>query len=100
MMSKTHEKVIEAFLQGKSAKISNTQTNGRELSLFGNCIARKDKDNMQVTTSDWNTVTTRDRLNMLPNVWVRCRKGNLQINFTSDQSKWQDWDGQWINVEK
>ena len=100
MMSKTHEKVIEAFLQGKSAKISNTQTNGRELFLFDNCIARRDKDNMQVTTSDWNTPTTRDRLNMLPNVWVRCRKGNLQINFTNDQSKWQDWDGQWINVEK
>lgn len=99
-MSKTHEKVIEAFLQGKSAKISNTQTNGRKLFLFGNCIARKDGKNMQVTTAKFNTVTTRDRLNMLPGVWVRYRKGNLQINFTNDQSKWQDWDGQWINVEK
>jgi len=96
-MSKTHEKVIEAFLQGKSAKISNTQTNGRELFLFDNCIARKDKDNMQVTTAKFNTVTTRDRLNMLPGVWVRCRKGNLQINF---QSEWKDWDGEWINIEK
>lgn len=96
-MSKTHQKVIEAFLQGKSAKISNTQTNGKELFLFGNCIARRYGDDMQVTTSGWNTVTTRDRLNMLPNVWVRCRKGNLQINF---QSKWQDWDGEWINIEK
>ena len=96
-MSKTHEKVIEAFLQGKSAKISNTQTNGKELFLFGNCIARRYGDDMQVTTSGWNTVITRDRLNMLPNVWVRCRKGNLQINF---QSKWQDWDGEWINIEK
>ena len=55
---------------------------------------------MQVTTAKFNTVTTRDRLNMLPGVWVRCRKGNLQINFTNDQSKWQDWDGQWINIEK
>lgn len=96
-MSKTHQKVIEAFLQGKSAKISNTQTNGKELFLFGNCIARRYGDDMQVTTSGWNTVTTRDRLNMLPNVWVRCRKGNLQINF---QSEWKDWDGEWINVEK
>ena len=96
-MSKTHKKVIEAFLQGKSAKISNTQTNGKELFLFGNCIARRYGDDMQVTTSGWNTVTTRDILNMLPNVWVRCRKGNLQINF---QSEWKDWDGEWINVEK
>ena len=30
-MSKTHEKVIEAFLQGKSAKISGTETD-RKLS--------------------------------------------------------------------
>ena len=59
-MSKTHEKVIEAFLQGKSAKISNTQTNGKELFLFENCIARRDGDDMQVTTSGWNTATTRD----------------------------------------
>jgi len=34
---------------------------------------------------------------MLPGVWVRCRKGNLQINF---QSEWKDWDGEWINIEK
>ena len=96
-MSKIHQKVIKAFLEGKSCKVSNTMTNGSELFLFNNCIARRDGEKMQVTTAGWNTVTTRDRLSMLPGVWVRCRKGNLQINF---QSKWQDWDGNWINVEK
>lgn len=99
-MSKIHQKVIDSFLEGKECRVDNTMTNGSELFLFSNCIARKDGKNMQVTTAKFNTVTTRDRLNMLPNVWVRCRKGNLQINFTSNQSKWQDWDGQWINVEK
>lgn len=96
-MSKTYKKVIDTFLSGKKCKVTNTMTNGHELFLFDNCIARRDKDIIQVTTSNWNTVTTRDRLNMLPGVWVRCRKGNLQINF---QSKWQDWDGEWINIEK
>ena len=99
-MSKIHQKVIDSFLKGKECRVNNTMTNGSELFLFSNCIARKDGKNMQLTTAKFNTVTTRDRLNMLPGVWVRCRKGNLQINFTNDQSKWQDWDGQWINVEK
>lgn len=96
-MSKTHQKVIDSFLEGKQCRINNTMTNGHELFLFGNCIARRDRERIQVTTAGWNTKTTRDRLNMLPGVWVRCRKGNLQINF---QSEWKDWDGEWINIEK
>ena len=72
-MSKIHQKVIDAFLEGKQCRIDNTMTNGSELFLFSNCIARKDGKNMQVTTAKFNTVTTRDRLNMLPGVWVRCR---------------------------
>lgn len=96
-MSKIHQKVIDSFLKGKQCRINNTMTNGHELFLFDNCIARRDKDIIQVTTSNWNTVTTRDRLNMIPRIYVRCQKNNLQINL---QSKWQDWDGKWINVEK
>lgn len=96
-MSKTHQKVIDSFLEGKQCRINNTMTNGHELFLFSNCITRRDRERIQVTTAGWNTKTTRDRLNMLPGVWVRCRKGNLQINF---QSEWKDWDGEWINIEK
>jgi len=96
-MSKTHQKVIDSFIEDKYCKVTNTETNGHELFLFSNCIARRDKNNIQITTAGWNTKTTRDRLNMLPGVWVRCRKGNLQINF---QSEWKDWDGEWINIEK
>ena len=96
-MSKTHQKVIDSFIEDKYCKVTNTETNGNELFLFGNCIARRDRERIQVTTAGWNTKTTRDRLNMLPRVWVRCRKGNLQINF---QSEWKDWDGEWINIEK
>ena len=96
-MSKIHQKVIDSFLEGKQCRINNTMTNGYELFLFSDCIARRDRERIQVSTARWNTKTTRDRLNMLPGIWVRCRKGNLQINF---QSKWQDWDGEWINIEK
>jgi len=94
-MSKTYKKVIDAFLSGKKCKVTNTMTNGHELFLFDNCIARRDKDIIQVTTSNWNTVTTRDRLNMILGIYVRCQKNNLQINL---QSKWQDWDGKWITI--
>lgn len=96
-MSKIHQKVIDSFLEGKQCRINNTMTNGHELFLFSDCIARRDRERIQVTTANWNTPTTRDRLNMLPGIWVRCRKGNLQINF---QSEWKDWDGEWINIEK
>lgn len=92
--------VIEAFKNQKAKKISNTESTEKELLLFGNTIAEWRNNKIWITNAGWRTVTTRDRLNMLPNVWVRCRKGNLQINFTNDQSKWQDWDGQWINIEK
>lgn len=99
-MSKTHQKDIDAFIEDKYCKVTNTETNGNELFLFGNCIARRDRERIQVTTANWNTPTTRDRLNMIPDVWVRNKKNNLQINFTNDSSKWQDWDGKWINIKK
>jgi len=40
-MSKSIEPVIEAFWKGKSKKVSNTETDGSYLYLFGNCIAKK-----------------------------------------------------------
>ena len=100
-MSSYIQPVIQAFIKGKSKKISNTETNGQSLFLFGNEIARKNQfGHIYVTTAGWNTATTRSRLNMIPGVWVSCRKNNLQINFINNRDEWQDWDGQWINVEK
>ena len=47
---------------------------------------------LQITTAGWNTVTTRERLNGLPNVSVIQRKGKLYLNG-------KEWDGEWIEVK-
>jgi hypothetical protein len=106
-MSKTIEPVVKSFLEGRKRKISNTDTDGENLYLFGNRIAWKQKINedsyaLWVSTCGWNSVTTRDRLNMLPDVWVRTVKGQLYLyvgnHSERDVNKWIKWDGKPINV--
>ena len=47
---------------------------------------------LQITTAGWNTATTRERLNGLPNVSVTQRKGQLYLNG-------KEWDGELTVVE-
>lgn len=90
-MSKSIQPVIDAFLLGNNKKVSNTQTNGIALYLHGNKIAMKGSDGMYVSTANWNTRTTLDRLNMLPGVSVTYRKGQLNLNGNH-------WDGTFIKI--
>jgi hypothetical protein len=65
-MKKVSEDIASAFLQGKSKKIKNTQTNGDQVYLYGNMIAGHDENgNKFVTLAGWQTVTTRDRINAI-----------------------------------
>ena len=95
-MAKSIEPVIESFLNGKSKKISNTETDGTSLWLFGNKIAEKGVDGLYINTCNWNSRTTRDRLSMLPDVWVSSKKGQLFLKVGNND--WQKWDGKLINV--
>jgi hypothetical protein len=112
-MSKTIEPVVKSFLEGKKRKISNTDTDGENLYLFDNRIAWKEKITEEdyalwISTCNWNTRTTRSRLNMLPDIWVRTVKGQLYLYVGAhlyvgdpnerDVNKWIKWDGQPINV--
>lgn len=106
-MSKTHITVIDSFLENRKKKISNTETDGESLYLFGNRIAWKEKITEEeyalwISTCNWNTVTTRSRINMLPDVWVRTSKGQLYLyvgdHSERDVNKWIKWDGNAINV--
>lgn len=47
---------------------------------------------LQITTAGWNTATTREHLNGLPNVSVIQRRGQLYLNG-------KEWDGELILVE-
>jgi hypothetical protein len=84
------ENAVRAFLLGDNFKQSNTEVHadctGVRMYLFGNLIANRVGNRLQITTAGWNTATTRERLNGLPNVKVYQRKGQLFLNG-------QPWDG-------
>ena len=64
-MRKVTEKVCRAFICGDKKTISNTSTDGMELRLHGNLIARKEQGAIILSDCGWQTRTTQDRLNGL-----------------------------------
>ena len=64
--------VIEAFKEKKAKKLSNTESTGKELVLFGNTIAEWRNNDIWITSANWKTATTKDRLQKFT-----CKKGNL-----------------------
>lgn len=90
------ENAVRAFLLGDNFNQSNTTVQadctGVRMYLFGNLIANRVGNRLQITTAGWNTVTTRERLNGLPNVSVTQRRGKLYLNG-------KEWDGKLTVVE-
>ena len=90
------ENAVRAFLLGDNFNQSNTTVQadctGVRMYLFGNLIANRVGNRLQITTAGWNTLTTRERLNGLPNVSVTQRKGKLYLNG-------KEWDGELTVVE-
>ena len=94
------ENAINAFLAGRNFKQSNTEVKYSKYNcvsvmyLFDNEIAIYNPVNkvLEITTAGWNTVTTRERLNGLPNVSVTQRKGQLFLNG-------QPWDGELVTID-
>lgn len=73
-MRKITKIMAQAFAEGSPRKLANTEVickNPDELSpvysmlLHGNMIAERDKEGVWISLVDWNTVTTRERLNGL-----------------------------------
>ena len=92
-MASSIKPVIKAFLQGKPKKVSNTETDGSNLYLFGNCIAKKGADGIFISDGGYkHTATTQDRLNML----------GARITLSKKQfyKNGKLWDGSWIRLEE
>ena len=106
-MRKVTREVCAAFIEGRSKRVDNTDTDGVSLRLHGNTIAQWRPDGLWITTAGWDTRTTRDRLNGLllrcmcqspvtptspstPTVWSQRR----QLRLGPD-----DWDGGWTRIE-
>ena len=61
-MRKITKQIAEAFKNGKSLTIKNTKTDGQSVWLYGNMIARKTDNGLEVSLAGWPTVTTRERV--------------------------------------
>ncbi len=97
-MSKISNKVAEALLARIYLRTKNTLIIKDSLSdtyymrLCKKPIAKLDTDGtLSICTADWDTLTTKSRLNALPGVRVYTCKGQLYLNGN-------EWDGKWIIV--
>ena len=90
-MRKVTQKVVSAFMQGKTYKLQNTSTDGTALYLHGNKIAEMRPDGLYVSNAGWQSNTTKERLNALSGVSVWQKKGQWYLNG-------QLWNGQWSNI--
>ena len=82
--------VIEAFKEQKAKKLSNTESTGIELKLFGNTIAKWKDNKIWITSAGWKTVTTRDRLQIL-GAKLKQKQGIWYLNGV-------EWNGNWIKI--
>jgi hypothetical protein len=62
-----------------------------QLRLHNNTIATLSNEGLTISTCGWNTVTTRERLNGLPNVHLIQRNFELILNGEA-------WDGRTIKI--
>ena len=70
-MRKVTEKIKQAFDQGKSLKVGNTETDGQTVWLHGNAIVKRDGWGVvEWSLAGWNTPTTRERVNGIANAGV------------------------------
>jgi len=93
------EKSIEKFLNAETFKSGNTSVevlpNVTILKLFGNAIAYQYNDperTLSITNCGYETATTKERLNGLPNVKINQTKGKWFLNDV-------EWDGKLIDVK-
>ena len=90
-MKKVTKEIVSAFMQGKAQKLSNSETDGTALFLFGNKIAEKRSDGLYISNAGWQSNTTKERLNALPNVSIQQKNFAWHLNG-------EKWNGNWIKV--
>ena len=96
-MRKITRESVNALLQGRCYNKDNTRVaiveQGMALFLHGNAIALVTLNGqIKITTAGYNTKTTKERLNGLPGVNLKTKKGQLQLNGA-------DYDGSWVVVD-
>lgn len=98
-MRKITEDAIHSFMNAQKFRRGNTEVevlpNVTVLKLFGNEIAfryNNPERTLSITDAGWPTVTTKERLNALPNVSIRQKDFQWYLNG-------QEWDGNLIDLQ-
>lgn len=91
IMRKITKEVVGAFVERRRCTKGNTWTDGENLYLFGNKIAKWDLNGIWITTCGWNSNTTKERLNAIPNVSIKQKDFKWYLNG-------KEWDGSWIRI--
>lgn len=95
MARKVTTEAINAFMASTSYNKSNTEIiadNGcARMLLFGHLIAKRDGNKISITTANYFTNTTKERLNGIPGVSISQKKGEWYLNG-------EKWDGGWIAI--
>lgn len=98
-MRKVTQQSVNAFMSHKAGKFGNTEVKVQKvqdyeivsLHLHGNCIATIGGGELNIRHAGWQTNTTKERLNGLPNVSIQQKKGVWYLNG-------KEWNGEWIKV--
>ena len=80
-----------ALMQGYNFKQANTRVDGeaRKMYLHGNEIAKIENGVLYINLCGWVTLTTCERLNGLPGVWLnRCKGKVYQHGVEIDSKSW------------
>lgn len=83
--------VTRAFLNREAHKSGQSRTDGKTLWLYDNAIAEWRGNSLWITNAGWDTKTTKERLNALPNVNIVQRNFQWYLNGKA-------WNGEWIKV--
>ena len=90
-MRKITERVITAFLNGITYRERNTESRNQALYLHGNKIAWWRGNELWISNCGWKSMTTKERLNALPNVSISQKAGKWYLNG-------MEWNGKPICV--
>jgi len=96
MSRKITNESVDKFLSRETFKKSNMEVDqcyGQfRLKLHGNVIAVLDEFNMlSISNAGWQSNTTKERLNGLPNVGIYQKRGQWYLNGN-------EWNGEWTRV--
>lgn len=97
-MRKVTQNSVNAFMNAQQFREGNTTVEVKEnvtiLKLHNNPIAYKYNDpekTLSITNAGWQSNTTKERLNAIPNVSIQQKKGVWYLNN-------KEWDGKLIDI--